>query len=387
MRLVYLDNNATTPIDPAVKEAVLPFLSEQFGNPSSLHAAGAPVKEAMEKAREKVADLIGAAPDEVFFTSSGTEADNWAIKGAVWASKKERKHVITSSIEHEAVRRTCRYLQKEGIDVTFLPVDRYGMVDPDEVRRALKPETVLITIMHSNNEVGTLQPIPKIAKIAREAGVLFHTDAVQSLGKLAIDVNELGVDLMAISAHKVYALKGCGALYVRKGSKIAPLLHGGHQETGRRAGTENVVGIISFGQACQIAKEQMGLEPKRVAHLRDSLEQGIKERVPDVHLNGHPQQRLCSTLNVSFQYIEGESVILRLSAEGICASTGSACSSASLEPSPVLRAMGIPPELAQGAVRFSLGRMNSQDDINYVLQVLPGIVEDLRKMSPLYPGS
>jgi len=387
MRLVYLDNNATTPIDPAVKEAVLPFLSEQFGNPSSLHAAGAPVKEAMEKAREKVADLIGAAPDEVFFTSSGTEADNWAIKGAVWASKKERKHVITSSIEHEAVRRTCRYLQKEGIDVTFLPVDRYGMVDPDEVRRALKPETVLITIMHSNNEVGTLQPIAKIAKIAREAGVLFHTDAVQSLGKLAIDVNELGVDLMAISAHKVYALKGCGALYVRKGSKIATLLHGGHQETGRRAGTENVVGIISFGQACQIAKEQMGLEPKRIARLRDSLEQGIKERVPDVDLNGHPQQRLCSTLNVSFQYIEGESVILRLSAEGICASTGSACSSASLEPSPVLRAMGIPPELAQGAVRFSLGRMNSQDDINYVLQVLPGIVEDLRKMSPLYPGS
>jgi len=386
MRIVYFDNNATTPIDPRVKEAVLPYLGERFGNPSSIHEAGRPVKAALDEARSYVAEAIGANKEEIYFTASGTEADNWAIKGAVHASKSAKKHIITSSIEHEAVRNTCRFLVKQGIDVTFLPVDQYAMVDPDDVRRAIRPETALITIMHSNNEVGTIQPIAEIAKIARDAGVPMHTDAVQSLGKVPLNVKELGIDMLAISGHKIYALKGCGALYIRSGVKIAKFVHGGHQERGRRAGTENVVGIVALGMACKLAKEQGGTEPQEICKLRDRLEAGILERIPHTTLNGHPQKRLCSTANIRFEYLEGESILLRLNARGVCVSTGSACSSESLEPSPVLTAMGIEPQHVHGAIRFSLGRMNTQDDVDYVLDVLPPIIEELRKMSPLYPG-
>jgi len=386
MRIIYFDNNATTPIDPRVRDAVLPYLGERFGNPSSIHEAGKPVKAALDEARKHVAAAIGAEKEEVFFTSSGTEADNWAIKGAVSAAKKERKHVITSSIEHEAVRNTCRFLVKQDIEVTFLPVDRYAMVDPDDVRRAIRPETLLISVMHSNNEVGTIQPIEEIAKIAREAGVLMHTDAVQSLGKVPLDVNELGVDMMAISGHKIYALKGCGVLYVKSGVKIAQFIHGGHQERGKRAGTENVVGIVALGEACKLVSEHCGAEPTSICELRDRLEKGIQEKIPHTTLNGHPKKRLCSTANIRFEYLEGESILLRLSAKGVCVSTGSACSSASLEPSPVLTAMGIEPQHVHGAIRFSLGRMNTPDDVDYVLEVLPPIIQELRKMSPLYPG-
>ncbi|HUT04203.1 MAG TPA: cysteine desulfurase NifS [bacterium] len=386
MRIVYMDNNATTPVDPRVKKAVLPYLGELFGNPSSLHAAGTPARAAVDKARQQVANVIGAEAEEIFFTASGTEADNWAIKGAYRDSKKSKKHIITSSVEHEAVRNTCKFLMRQGIDVTFLPVDQYAMVDPDEVRRAIRPETVLITIMHSNNEVGTLQPIAEITKIAREAGIIMHTDAVQSVCKVPLDVKELGVDMMAMSGHKLYALKGCGALYIKSGTRVRRLIHGGHQEGGKRAGTENVVGIVALGEGCKLALEQHGVEPHDICKLRDRLEKGILEQVPHTKLNGHPKERLCSTANIRFEYLEGESILLRLSAKGICVSTGSACSSESLEPSPVLLAMGIQPQHAHGAIRFSLGRMNTEDDVDYVLEQLPPIIEELRKMSPLFPG-
>ena len=386
MRMVYFDNNATTPIDPRVREAVLPYLGERFGNPSSIHEAGRPGKAALDEARSCIADAIGATKEEVFFTASGTEADNWAIKGAVYASKKDKKHVITSSIEHEAVRNTCRFLMKQGVDVTFLPVDQYAMVDPDDVRRAIRPETILITIMHSNNEVGTLQPIEEIAKIAREASIPMHTDAIQSLGKVPLDVNELGLDMMAISGHKIYALKGCGALYIKAGTRVQQLIHGGHQERGKRAGTENVVGIVALGAACKLVSEHCGAEPQDICTLRDRLEAGILEKVPHTTVNGHPEKRLCSTANIRFEYLEGESILLRLNAKGVCVSTGSACSSESLEPSPVLTAMGIEPQQVHGAIRFSLGRMNTPDDVDYVLEVLPPIIAELRKMSPLFPG-
>ena len=386
MRIVYFDNNATTPVDRRVKEAILPYLQELFGNPSSLHAAGVPVKTAIEEARKQVALAIGANTDEVFFTAGGTEADNWAIKGVYRDSTNEKRHIITSSVEHEAVRNSCRFLAKLGADITYLPVDRYGMVDPDDVRKAIRPETVLITIMHSNNEVGTLQPISEIAKIAREAGITMHTDAVQSLGKVPLDVKELGVDMMAISGHKVYALKGCGALYIKSGTRVRRLIHGGHQERGRRAGTENVVGIVALGEGCRICAAELDTQPAKTAKLRDRLEKGILESIPHTTVNGHPTMRLCSTSNIRFEYLEGESILLRLSEKGVCVSTGSACSSESLEPSPVLTAMGIEPQHVHGAVRFSLGRMNTEEDVDYVLAQLPPIIEDLRKMSPFYPG-
>lgn len=386
MRVVFMDNNGTTPVDPSVKEAVQPYLGERFGNPSSIHIAGTPVRAAIEEARKHVAAVLGADPKEIFFTSCGTEADNWAIKGVFRDSKNKKKHVITSSIEHEAVRHTCNFINRLGASVTFLPVDQYGIIDPDELRRAIKPETILISIMHSNNEVGAIQPIDEVVKIAHEAEIPVHTDAVQSLGKEPLNVKELDVDMMAISGHKIYALKGCGALYVKKGTKVRRFMHGGHQERGRRAGTENVVGIVALGEACRLVQEHGATEPKEICCLRDRLEKGILERIPHTTLNGHPEKRICSTTNIRFEYLEGESILLRLSAKGICVSTGSACSSASLEPSPVLIAMGIEPQHAHGAIRFSLGRMNTEEDVDYVLEQLPPIIEDLRKMSPLYPG-
>jgi len=382
--MVYLDNNATTPVDRRVYEAMTPYLFEKFGNPSTLYSIGAEARSAVEEARRKVADLVGARPDEIVFTGCGTESDNMALKGVAFAHMERGKHIIVSSIEHHAVLNTAAYLEKIGFEVTYLPVDRYGMVDPDDLRRAIRSDTILVSIMLANNEIGTIQPIKELCSVSHEKGVLFHTDAVQAAGKLRIDVEELGVDLLSLSAHKIYGPKGVGALYIRKGTKIHPLIHGGHQERGRRAGTENVAGIVGFGKAAQIALQEMEEEAVWIAELRDRLERGILERIEDVLINGHPEKRLPNTTNISFRYIEGEAIILKLASHGIFASTGSACSSDTLEPSHVLMAIGLSPEVGHGSVRFSLGKFNTADDVDRTLEVLPEVVSNLREMSPFW---
>lgn len=384
MKRVYLDHNATTPIHPDVVESVIPFLRDEWGNPSSVHWAAREPRKAIDTAREQVAGLLGCQPNEVVFTSSGSESNNFAIKGIVNVNKGKGNHIITTSVEHPSVLNTCKFLAKEGYDVTFLPVDSTGMIDLDELRSSINDRTILITIMYANNETGTIFPVEEIARIAGERGVTFHCDAVQAAGKLPIDVKKLGVDLLSISGHKLYAPKGVGALYIKRGVRVTPLIHGGHHERNRRAGTENVIGIVALGKASEIALRDMDEVASRVKMLRDRLEKGIMERIPHVRLNGHPEKRLPTTLNVSFQYIEGESILLNLDMKGIAASSGSACTSGSLEPSHVLMAMGIPPEIAHGSVRFSLGRDNTEEDIDYVLEVLPPIIERLRSMSPLY---
>ncbi len=384
MKRVYLDHNATTPIHPDVVESVIPFLRDEWGNPSSVHWAAREPKKAIDTAREQVAGLLGCQPNEVVFTSSGSESNNFAIKGIVNANKGKGNHIITTSVEHPSVLNTCKFLAKEGYEVTFLPVDSTGMIDLNELRSSINDRTILITIMYANNETGTIFPVEEIARIAGERGVAFHCDAVQAVGKLPIDVKKLGVSLLSISGHKLYAPKGVGALYIKRGVRVTPLIHGGHHERNRRAGTENVVGIVALGKASEIALRDMDEVASRVRMLRDRLEKGIMERIPHVRLNGHPEKRLPTTLNVSFKYIEGESILLNLDMKGIAASSGSACTSGSLEPSHVLMAMGIPPEIAHGSVRFSLGRNNTEEDIDYVLEVLPPIIERLRSMSPLY---
>lgn len=383
MRKVYLDHAATTPLHPEVSSLMSEFMAETFGNPSSLHSFGREARKWMEEAREKVASLIGAAPEEIVFTSGGTEADNLAILGAAWSRQKKGNHLITSAIEHHAVLDTCKFLAKNGFEVTFLSVDRYGMVDPDEVRKAIRKETILITIMHANNEIGTIEPIEEIGKVAREHGVVFHTDAVQTAGKIPVNVDTLGVDLLSLSAHKIYGPKGVGALYVRKGVQLKPVLHGGGQEKKYRSGTENTIGIVGFGKAAEIAARDLEQEFSRTRALRDRLIQGVFEKIPEVRLNGHPEQRLPHNANFSFSYVEGESLILGLDLQGIAASSGSACSSRSLKPSHVLAALGLPPELIHGSVRMTLGRANTESDVDYVLEVLPGIVARLRQFSPL----
>ena len=382
--MVYLDNNATTPVDRRVYEAMSPYLFEKFGNPSTLYSIGAEARAAVEEARKKVADLVGAKPDEIVFTGCGSESDNMALKGVAFAQMERGKHVIVSSIEHHAVLNTAAYLEKIGFEVTYLPVDRYGMVDPDDLRQAIRTDTILVSIMLANNEIGTIQPIKELCLVSHERGVLFHTDAVQAAGKLRIDVEELGVDLLSLSAHKIYGPKGVGALYIRKGTKVHPLIHGGHQERGRRAGTENVAGIVGFGKAAEIALQEMEEEAVRIAGLRDRLEGGILERIEDVLINGHPEKRLPNTTNISFRYIEGEAIILKLASHGIFASTGSACSSDTLEPSHVLMAIGLSPEVGHGSVRFSLGKFNTADDVDRTLEVLPEVVSNLREMSPFW---
>lgn len=384
MRDVYFDNNATTPIHPEVVDAMLPFLRGNFGNPSSLHKFGRKIRVKIDEAREKVAHVIGADVSEVVFTSGGSESDNFAIKGAVWARRDNGNHIITSAVEHHAVLNTCRYLEKNGYSVTYMPVDQYGMVNAEDVKKAIKNNTVLITIHHANNEIGTIQPISEISEIARERGVLFHTDAVQSLGKIPMNMSELGVDLLSVSAHKVYGPKGIGALYIRKGKKLHPLISGGHHEKRRRAGTENVTGIIGFGRACEIIEKDIESENSHLLRLRDKLYTNIKENVPRVRLNGHPEKRLPNTLNMSFECVEGESLMINLDLAGVAVSTGSACSSGSLEPSHVLMAMGIPPEVVHGSLRFSLGRTNTDEDVDYICNVLPPIIEKVRAMSPLW---
>jgi len=386
MRRIYLDYNATTPLHPGVLEAVLPYYKGIFGNASTIYSFGQEARKAIDDAREALAYLIGADPREIVFTSGGTEADNLALKGVASALKGKGGHIITSSIEHHAVLFACKYLEKMGKKITYLPVDRYGWLDPDRVKEAINNETILISIIHANNEIGTIEPIAEIGKIARECGVYFHTDAVQTIGKIPINVNESGIDLLSLSAHKLYGPKGIGALYIRKGTKIYPLIHGGEQERKRRAGTENVPGIVGLGEASKIAGKEMRQEYSRVKKLRDKLENKIKDNIDYIRFNGHPTERLPNTSNVSFEFIEGESLVLNLDLKGIAASTGSACASGSLEPSHVLSAIGVPPAIAQGSIRFSLGRENKEEDIDYTVENLAEIVGRLREMSPLFPG-
>lgn len=387
MKRIYLDHAATTPTDPRVLEAMLPYFSDAFGNPSSIHSLGQETRAAVEEARHKIAGLIGARSEEIIFTSGGTEADNLAIKGTASANKQKGNHVITTSIEHHAVLESCKFLEGQGFEVTYLPVDRNGLVDLEEIRRAITAGTILISVMHANNEVGTVQPIADIGKIARERGIYFHTDAVQTVGHIPVDVNELSVDLLAMSAHKLYGPKGIGALYIRKGTRIDSFMHGGGQERGLRASTENVPAIVGFGKAAEIAQGEVDRESKRLTSLRDKLIQGLFERIPEIHLNGHPVQRLPNNVNVSIAFVEGESMGIGLDMEGIAASTGSACSSHDLEPSHVLMALGLPGVLARGSLRFSLGRETTEEEIDRVLEVLPRIVARLRAVSPLSKNS
>ena len=383
MRRIYLDHAATTPTHPEVVKAVLPFFTDAFGNPSSIYSYGQEARGAVEEARTKVAELIGARSEEIIFTSGGTEADNFALKGVAFANEPRGNHIITTSIEHHAVLEVCKFLERRGFRITYLPVDKYGLVDLDDVRKAITDKTILISVMHANNEVGTVEPVEEIGRIAREAGVYFHSDAVQTVGHIPVNVDKLKVDLLAISAHKLYGPKGVGALYVRKGTKLVSLMHGGEQEKRRRAGTENVPAIVGLGKAVELAGQEIGQEAERLACLRDKLIKGLGEKIDHIRLNGHPTRRLPNNVNVSVDFVEGESMLLNLDLEGICASTGSACSSASLEPSHVLLALGLPPEQAHGSLRFTLGRENTEADIERVLKVLPGIVARLRAMSPL----
>ncbi|HVP36561.1 MAG TPA: cysteine desulfurase NifS [Terriglobales bacterium] len=383
-RKIYLDHNATTPVHPEVLEAMLPFYKEGFGNASSIHSFGREAKVALEESREKVAKFLNADPLEIYFTSGGTESDNLAVKGVAWANKKKGNHIITSRIEHHAVLESCRYLEKEGYEITYLPVDKYGLVDHDEFKKSIKKETVLVSIMHANNEIGTIQPIAELAGIAKEKGVYFHTDAVQSTGKLKIDVNELNVDMLSLSAHKFYGPKGVGALYIRRGVRLTPLAHGGHHEKSRRAGTENVPGIVGLAKALEIAHSDMQEEEKRLKNLTEAFYKKVTERIPDVFMNGHPVLRIPNTMNISFKGVEGESIILNLDLKGIGVASGSACTSGSLEPSHVLSAMGVPGDLAQSSLRFSFGRSNTMEDVDYVVEILPEIIAKLRAMSPIY---
>ena len=384
MKRVYLDNNATTPLAPEVFEAMRPYWLEDYGNASSIHWFGQRAKAAMEKAREQVARLLNARASEIAFTSGGTESDNAAIFGIVEAARGERKHVVTTAIEHHAVLNTAQALEKRGVSVTYVRVGASGVVDPQDVASALRPETVLISVMHANNELGTIQPLEEIGRIARERDIYFHTDAVQTVGKVPVDVDKLGVDLLALSAHKLYGPKGVGALYVRRGTILRPLMHGGHHERDRRPGTENVAGIVGLGAAAELALAHLPEEADRVAALRDRLEAGTLERVPRVAVNGERTRRLPTTTNLAFDYIEGEGFVIAMDLRGIACSTGAACSSGSLEPSHVLSAIGLKPEQARASIRFSLGRFNTAEDIDTTLEILPAVVEQLRSVSPHY---
>ena len=383
MERIYLDHAATTPVHPDVLKTMLPYFTEKFGNPSTIYSYGQEAKAAVEDARASVAALISAEPEEIVFTSGGTESDNFALEGVAFANEKRGNHIITSSVEHHAVLETCKFLEKRGYYVTRLPVDGCGMVDPDAVKKAITPKTILVSVMNANNEVGTIEPIAEIGKITREAGVVFHTDAVQTTGHVPTDVNEFGVDLLSMSAHKLYGPKGIGALYIRKGKGLIPFMHGGEQEKRRRAGTENVPGIVGFGRAAEIARKEMPKELKRLTAMRDKLISGILERIENTRLNGHPVSRLPNNVNITIDFVEGESMCLNLDMEGICASTGSACSSGSLEASHVLLAMGLRHEQAHGSLRFTMGKWNTEDEIEQVITALISTVARLRAMSPL----
>jgi cysteine desulfurase len=383
MRKVYLDHAATTPLHPEVLSLMYEFMRDTFGNPSSVHSFGREAKKFTQEARQKVADLIGAAPEEIYFTSGGTEADNIAIIGTAMARRKNGNHIITSAVEHHAVIDTFKYLAKNGFETTFLPVDKYGMVNPDDVAGAIRKETVLVTIMHANNEIGTIQPIAEIGRITREHGVAMHSDAVQTLTKIPVNVDDLNVDLLSLSAHKIYGPKGIGALYVRKGMRLQPIMHGGGQERKLRSGTENTPGIVGFGKAAEVGAREMEQESARVKGLRDKLIRRVLAEIPSVSLNGHPEQRLPNNANFSIALVEGESLVLSLDLEGVAVSSGSACSSGSLQPSHVLKALGLPHEMMHGSLRMTLGRANSEEDIDYVVEALKNIAVRLRSFSPL----
>ncbi|MBO8128502.1 MAG: cysteine desulfurase NifS [Peptococcaceae bacterium] len=382
MRRIYLDHAATTPVRSEVAEVMTRYLTANWGNPSSPHSTGQEARKGMDDARKYIANLINASPEEIIFTSGGTEADNFALKGVTYTRDK-KQHFITTKIEHHAVLHCAEALEKEGHAVTYLDVDSDGLVDPDDVRRAIRKDTALVSVMLANNEVGTVEPVAEIARICREHGVLFHTDAVQAVGQIPVDVKKLGVDLLSMSAHKLYGPKGIGALYVRKGVKIAPILYGGAQERGRRPGTENVPGIAGFGKAAELAAAELNEHREKLTRLREKLIEEIFRRIEDVKLNGHRRRRLPGNVNVSIKYVEGESILLNLDLKGIAASSGSACMSGTLEPSHVLLAMGIPREVAHGSLRMTLGTSNTEDDIDYVVDVLEETVKKLRAMSPL----
>ena len=386
MKRVYMDNAATTALRRDVLDAMMPYLTDIYGNPSSLHYFGQEAHKAVENARHQVASALNAEDNEIVFTGCGTEADNMALKGIAEKYQSKGKHIITSSVEHHAILHTCEYLEKHGFEVTYLPVDEYGMVKAEQVRDAIRSDTILVSIMFANNEVGTIMPIKEIGAVCREKGVFFHTDAVQAVGHVAIDVKAMNIDLLSLSAHKLHGPKGVGALYIRKGIVVPPLLHGGAQERRKRAGTENVAGIVGLGKAIEIACSDIEGTSKRMCYLRDKLINGIEVSIPEVKLNGHRTERLPSNVNFSIKYIEGESILLMLDINGIAASSGSACTSGSLDPSHVLLAMGMPHETAHGSLRLTLGDDTTEDDIDYVLEVLPEIVVKLRKMSPLYHG-
>ncbi|MDA8122691.1 MAG: cysteine desulfurase family protein [Deltaproteobacteria bacterium] len=383
MRKVYLDHNATTPVHPDVREAVAPFLSELFGNPSSIHWAGRDVRKPVEDARQEIAAFFGCQPLEIVFASSGTESDNLAIKGIAFRKENAGKHIVTSTVEHPAVINTCRFLESQGFRVTYAPVNRQGIVEPESVRKAITKDTILVSVMYANNETGCVMPIEEIGAIARESGVLMHTDAVQATGKIPVDWKSLPVDLLTFSGHKINALKGAGGLIVRKGVEIEAVLHGGHQERGRRGGTENVVGIVAMGKAFSLLRAGMEQEVRETRRLRDKFENALFGRIPELVLNGHPARRLPNTVNISFRFVEGEALLLNLDMLGIACSSGSACTSGSIEGSPILMAMGTDPVDAQGALRFSLGMGNTDADVEYAVDAIEAVVEKLRAMSPL----
>ncbi len=382
IRYVYLDHAATTPPHPEVAKAMEPYLAEKFGNPSALYALGRESRNAIEEARGKVASLIGAPPDEVYFTSGGSESDNMALLGTLLANEAKGNHVVTTAIEHHAVLETAEFLHKHGYEATIVAVDSEGLADPDEIRAAITPKTVVVSVMHANNEVGTIEPLAEISTVCREAGVVFHSDAVQTVGNIPLDVGELGVDLLSMSGHKLYGPKGVGAIYIRRGTKISRFIHGGEQERGMRAGTENIGGIVGLGTAAEMASLEMDEKVPRTRALRDRLIEGLTSSIDDMALNGHPERRLPNNAHFRIKFIEGEAICLQLDTFGIFASTGSACSSEALEPSHVLLAMGVDPREAQGSVRFSLGRSTTEEDIDYVIEKLPPVVARLRSMSP-----
>jgi len=398
MKRIYMDNAATTPVDAGVLEAMKPYFSQKFGNASSIHCFGQEAKKALEESRTMVANLINAQPDEIVFTSGGTESNNLAIRGVVMSDKnkkgedgsgavkpelgKGKGHIITSQVEHHAVLHTCEQLEKEGFEVTYLPVDKHGIVRPADVEKAIRKDTILVSIMHANNEIGTVEPIAEIGSICRQAGVLFHTDAVQTLGKIPIDVRKMGIDLLSASAHKLYGPKGVGCLYVRSGIELRPQNTGGGHEFGKRSGTENIAGIVGFAKACELCQKNMAKRAATETSLRNKLIKELLKIIPNSRLNGHAEKRLPNNVNMAFSGIEGESMVIHLDLKGVAASTGSACSSKSLEPSHVLLSIGMKPKDAHGSLRLTLGKDSTKEDVDYIIKVLPGIVKNLRKISP-----
>ncbi len=383
-KLYYFDNSATTKINERVLKSMLPYLKENYGNASSIYSLGRESRGAIDSAREKVAKALGCDSKEIFFTNSGTESDNWAIKGVAFANREKGNHIITSRIEHHAVLHTCEYLEKQGFEVTYLPVKKNGVVDIKELKKAIRKETILISIMYANNEIGTIEPIKEIGEIAKEKGIYFHTDAVQAVGNVEINLNELNIDLLTLSGHKFNGPKGIGVLYIKNGVRIENLLHGGGQERGKRASTENVANIVGLGEAIELATQDIKKKNKYVSNLREKCIEGILEKIPDTILNGDRDKRLPGNVNVCFKYIEGESILLMLDRLGICASSGSACTSGSLDPSHVLLAIGLDHETAHGSLRLSFSKDNTEEEIDYLLEVLPDIISKLRRMSPLY---